>query len=319
MNQKGIGVSNLPNLKYSSVCQNGIDFNIMTVGSHGLGKSSFINGLFNLNLLNTEIQNSDFHVTTCTIIENQFKTNISITEVDRIGDKANNEKCWTPIIKYLHDLYKDYLNKEQHNVRSLVQDKRIHICFYFLEPNCSFIKPVDLQTMKEISKYCNLIPVVSKSDFLNEKQKQECFDFLRVTLEQNSIIVFEEKCLKRGNISNFTPPFFIVCPDSGLNTSRTYPWGTLDIQNLVTNDLYRLRDQLINKNIIELIKRTEEIYDIFRATLLYECIDKQASKCLNKEMINCALSKEIENDEKSIQEMKERILEKKNRLNMLKQ
>ncbi|WUR02770.1 septin [Vairimorpha necatrix] len=319
MSSKGIGMSNLPNLKYGRICRKGIDFNIMIVGSTGLGKTSFINGLFNINLLDTTTEKSDFHVSTCTIVENQFKTNIIITEINNIGDRKNNDNCWRPIIKYVHDSYTDFWNKEQENVRDLISDKRVHLCFYFLEPNIDFIRPADLLTMKEISKYCNLVPVVSKSDLLNENEKQEAFDFLRNIFEENNILLFEEEKPERGKLSNFTPPFFIISPDDISEHTRKYPWGVLDIRNFVTNDLYRLRDQLINKNIIELIRRTEDFYDMFRATLLYEYVDTQASKELNKELKLFGLSEEIEDEYKMIKEMKARILEKKEVLNITKE
>ncbi|KAK6089516.1 hypothetical protein P3W45_001515 [Vairimorpha bombi] len=315
MNQKGIGVSNLPNLKYKSICKNGIDFNIMTVGSHGLGKTSFINGLLSTVILQDTMENSDFHVTTCTVVENEFKTNMTITEIDRLGDSDDNDKCWVHIVKYLHESYQDYLNKEQKNVRTLIRDKRVHVCFYFLEPNVDFIKPADLLSMKEISKYCNLIPIVSKSDFLNERQIQDCFDFLRNVIESNGITVFEENNPTRGDITSFIPPFFVVCPDKHGSMTRNYQWGSIDIGNLVTNDLFRLRDKLINKNIIDLIERTEEFYDKFRATVLSNIINKQASKNLNKDISNMQFFEDMSTEEKTLKDLRQRIIEKKNKMN----
>lgn len=316
MNQKGIGVSNLPNLKYKSVCKNGLDFNIMMVGSHGLGKTCFINGLLSTQVVQHTAENSDFHITSFTVIENEFKTNMTITEIDRIGDSSDNDKCWVPIVKYLHESYQDFLNKEQKNVRTLIRDKRVHVCFYFLEPNVDFIKPADLLSMKEISKYCNLIPIVSKSDFLNEVQIQDCFDFLRNVIESNGITVFEESNTTRGDISNFIPPFFVVCPDKNNSMTRKYPWGSIEIQNMLTNDLFRLRDKLINRNIIELIERTEDFYDKFRATVLSNLINKQASKSLNQDILNTQFFDDMESEEKSLKELKFRIQEKKSKLDI---
>lgn len=314
MNQKGIGVSNLPNLKYRSVCKQGLDFNIMTIGTNGIGKSSFINALFDSRLI-VEDESSDLQIYTFSLIENEFKTNITLTEVDNFGDSSDNSECWEQISKYIKDCFKDYFEKEKQNVRSLIVDKRIHVCFYFLEPNVNFIRQSDLITMKEISKHCNLIPVVGKCDLLNENQITDCYNFLRHVFEKENIVVFEEKSLQKDSIEEFHPPYFLVCPDKDGKPIREYSYGSVQVKDIVTNDLYRIREQIINKNIIDLIENTEEFYDKFRAVMLYNQISKKVNSSINKDLFNIDISKDLKEEEEAIKELQIRIAEKKAMLN----
>ncbi|KAF9763785.1 Cell division control protein 3 [Nosema granulosis] len=320
MNQRGIGVSNLPNIKYRSMCRTGIDFNIMIVGSHGVGKTSFINGLLGTKII-TEIEDAkeasdtmNFQISHFTVFENEFSTRVTVTEVDRIGDFEDNTDCWRPVTKLINDNYEDYLNSEHKSVRSLIHDKRIHVCFYCLEPLDNFIRPADTTAMREISKYCNLIPIVCKSDFLDDNQIQKAFDFLRETIESNNITIFEEQNPTRGSISNFIPPFFVISPkttENGLSYVREYPWGQLNIQKIHSNDLFRLREKLINHNIIRLIEGTEEYYDRYRASVLSFYISKKTNKKLNSEALNLEIFEKLKNEENTIKEIKKRISDKK--------
>ena len=62
----------------------------------------------------------------------------------------NNTNCYEPIVEVLESNFNDYQMKFKTNVISLIDDKRIHLCLYFLEPLDS-LRQVDLEIMKKIS------------------------------------------------------------------------------------------------------------------------------------------------------------------------
>jgi septin family protein len=55
--------------------------------------------------------------------------------------------------------YFEEKSKAEKEGSDYVEDKRIHLCLYFLLGSKKF---VDYQIMKELSKYVNIIPVLGK-------------------------------------------------------------------------------------------------------------------------------------------------------------
>lgn len=348
MNQRGIGVSNLPNVKYRSFCKAGIDFNIMTVGSNGLGKSSFINqmlgtcvlspdpfleakdGFHNYEVL--EVSGKDtvataedkyYHrnavlniqISKFFVMENDFQTRITVTEIDGVGDNVCNQGCWEPVVDLLNENFKDFLNQERKNVRSMIKDKRIHVCVYFLEPNPAYIKTADVRTMKEISRICNLIPVVGKSDLLNDTEKQECYNRIIDVLSEENIDAFPLDLSLKERTEMINGPFFVISKnmENGGEKAleRKYPWGSLFLERVKNNDFYVLTDSLITKNLINLIEATENFYDNYRTKEIGRSIGKTGSLRQDDKKLTREIQNKIKEDEETIAELRQRMLEKK--------
>lgn len=341
MSQKSVGISNLPNVRYRSFCKAGIDFNIMTIGSNGLGKSSFINQILGVHALSSDPfleeygQNSGtsemsdnlqedkyFHkdallniqISKFFVIENGFQARITVTEVDGVGDNVNNEGCWEPVVDLINDNFRDFLEQEKKNVRPLIKDKRIHICIYFLEPNPGFVRTADIRTMKEISRVCNLIPVVGKSDLLNDAEKQECYNRIFEILSVEDIDTFPLESPKKDGVEVIRGPFFITCKslgDEAANenpTERKYPWGSVLLEKIIGNDFYTLTKMLITKNLINSIETTESLYGSYKT----KNISISSGKTFEKDDdIMREVQEKIEKEEMTIKEIKMRILEKK--------
>ncbi|CAD25010.1 SEPTIN HOMOLOG [Encephalitozoon cuniculi GB-M1] len=349
MAQKGIGVSNLPNVKYRSFCKAGIDFNIMTVGSNGLGKSSFINQMLGDSILSSDpfLKPEDGHHSNETVraldedivddpeskyfhrnsliniqiskffvMENDFQTRVTVTEVDGVGDGVCNEGCWDPIVELIQDNFRDYLDQERKNVRSLIKDKRIHICLYFLEPNPSHVSLVDIRTMKEISKICNLIPVVGKSDLLSDSEREECRNRIVEVLSMENIDVFRLDILEKEKISRTESPFFIIAKNVNSGDSsghnREYPWGTMFPEKVESNDFYFLVDSLIAKNLIRLVETTEVFYDEYKTREIGLSIaSKPGALGEDDRRLTKEIQKKIKEDERTIVELRQKLIEKR--------
>ncbi|KAG5858973.1 septin [Encephalitozoon hellem] len=347
MTQKGIGVSNLPNVKYRSFCKAGIDFNMMIVGSNGLGKSSFINQMLGDSVLSTDpfLKDDDVHqgsdstkaldedeehgdkylhrnslinvqISKFFVIEKDFQTRITIAEVDGVGDNVCNEECWVPIVDLIQDNFRDYLEQERRNVRHLIKDKRFHVCLYFLEPNPSHVKLVDIKTMKEISKMCNLIPVVGKSDLLSDLERQECSNRIAEVLSRENIDVFHLNIPDKQRIGKSEYPFFVIAknivPEDSNRQSREYPWGTMVLEKVGCNDFYLLVDSLIAKNLIKLVEATEVFYDDYKTKEIGRSItNKSGALGEDDKRLTREIQRKIKEDEKTISEIRQRLIEKR--------
>jgi septin 7 len=134
-------------------------FILIKIGQSGLGKSTFINTLFQ-----TELYGQDFPSTvhrkkktisidSSSIILKEKGVQLRLTIVDTpgFGDSVDNSNwflfsflffkfilkyfSWEPIIDYIDSKYEEYLNGESRVIRKChINDNRIHTCLYFLTP-----------------------------------------------------------------------------------------------------------------------------------------------------------------------------------------
>lgn len=301
--QRGIGVSNLPNLLHGEYASRGCTFNIMVVGSHGLGKTTFLNQFLGSDVLRMEPfdakDNPYWHMEgVCNIQtsyvevhEGNFLTRMNITEVDGVGDNVDNTNCFEPIVSILEKNFEDYHAKFRHSTRSLIDDKRIHLCLYFLEP-IGLIKVPDLEVLSRISKLCTLIPVVAKADLLRTDQAMSIKSAFREILEVSSIPVFDDK------ESTSEAPFLVfsherdgcVCQGIAMHSHQM-------------NEFQILKRLILERSVVSLIKETENFYDNYRITRMLLQTEDGGGRSI--------IEKKIEDYQKKIREIKLRIREKR--------
>lgn len=313
--QNEIGISNLPNLLHNEFASRGCTFNILAVGSKGLGKTTFLNNLIGKDILKKQpfeykehdpfwYLDSKCNIQTSyvEVVENGFNIRLNITEIDGIGDSVDNTECYRPIINLLESNFDDFSKSFKEKTRATIDDKRIHVCFYFLEP-IFYLKTPDLETLKKISTHCTIIPVIVKSDLLSKDQILNMKAYIRKTLRVNGIPFFEDE------EAQIEAPFFVY------NESHDEDMGDIDCLDISSystqiNDFMTLRRLVIEKHTINLIKQTDTYYDNYRLTLLLaNSSDKEILKAKD------ALEKKMKEYQEKIQEIQLRIQEKKQKCN----
>ncbi|KAM0675717.1 Cell division control protein 3 [Gurleya vavrai] len=355
MNFPGIGISHLPNQRYRMFCKRGIDFNIMVIGPNGSGKSSFLNMLLKKNIIEVEpykqisnknidcvkyrktehpysilnendskesssyidLKNSivNFQVTNCVFIDTKFKVRMSITEVDGIGDRLDNEKCWEPITAHINELFVDFYMQERENVRAFCTDRRIHACLYFIEAHSETPSDLDLEIMREVSHYCNVIPVVSKSDILTEMEINSRFENICNKLDSENIHIFEPSNENTDKVNR--PPYFIICGHSPNEASielRSCLHGIIDVENNEENDFNEVSKVLIEKNMVNLIESTETFYESYRTKELTNDFVSGAHLSEDEVKISKDFIEKLKEEERKIMSAKEKYLSRKSEL-----
>lgn len=230
----GIGVSNLPNQHYRHILNKGISYNILIIGEKGLGKSSFINML-----LDNEIIKEDGSIKVkMKITERDFNVNFSVTEI--------NTEDEVDILEIIKKDYLSYMEKEKKY--RVFEDNRKHVCLYFFEPSGIHLKPKDLEIMKKISEWCNLIPIVAKGD---------SYTMNEITLTRENIGYVFEDCFKCEIYTEY--PLFVIS-----QKMREYLWGTVYSFDAEISDTSKLKRILVTNNLIDLVNETEVFYNKFK-------------------------------------------------------
>ncbi len=313
---KKIGVSNLVDVRIEGISNKGVDFNIMIIGSHGIGKSTFLNRLLGVNVLKYQpfaekIPNKywylddicNIQISNLEIKESNFSMRMVIAEIDGMGDHCNNTNCSEPVVEILENAFIEYDKKVEENVKSIVRDKRFHLCFYMLEPLES-IKIAELEVMKAINKYCNLIPIIGKSDLLNSKNIKELKASIKEQLDDHGIYVFED------SVNGFEVPFFVISGNaydiSSVKEDREYTWGNYKIEESSFNEFLKLKKFIFEHSVIALKEETEILYNNFRTTKLAEHFVGDSRNANNKNFFA-----KFDDFKKEIKEIKNRIKQKK--------
>ncbi|KAF7635729.1 Septin-type G domain-containing protein [Meloidogyne graminicola] len=200
-----VGFANFPNQVFRRCIKNGFEFSLMVVGQSGLGKSTFLNTLFMAelhDLKNNNIieQKSTVKIESKTfrLVENDVRLKITVVDTPGFGDFVDNSKCWEPIVKYIDDRFADYLEEETKIDRSSkIEDKRIHLCIYFIPPTGHGLKQLDIAFMQALQDRVNIIPLIAKAD----------------TLTQSELCRFKQRIMdemKANNISFYKFPELII-------------------------------------------------------------------------------------------------------------
>lgn len=285
------------NNRYKIVTKQGGHFTLMVAGESGLGKTTFINTLFQT-LLKQPLDNRSRHkrgirsTTEIEIIraeleEKNFKLRVNIIDTPGFGDNINNKNSWQPIIDFIDDQHDSFMRQEQQPQRLAKHDLRVHACLYFIRPTGHSLKPLDIETMKKLSTRVNLIPIIAKSDTLSPTETSEFKNRIRSVIEAQEIRIYtppidldDQASSEHAKQLIESMPFAIIGSeyeyDNGkgeLVRGRKYPWGIAEVENETHSDFRKLRSLLLRTNLLDLILSTEELHFETYRTLRMESSD----------------------------------------------
>lgn len=211
MTTQSVGIANLPNQRYKIVSEKGGTFTIMVCGESGLGKTTFINTLFQTTLKHADPHQRrhlplkktvDIDLTRAVLEEKNFKMRVNVIDTPGFGDNVNNTKAWQTLVDFIDDQHDSYMRQEQQPHREVKFDLRVHVVLYFIKPTGHGLKPLDIETMKKISSRANLIPVIAKSDTLTLQELQVFKSRIRQVIEAQEIHIFTPPLDFENNSNN---------------------------------------------------------------------------------------------------------------------
>lgn len=273
-----VGLSCLPRQREQFSKSLGGNFNLMVVGQVGVGKTSFVNTLFDSELLpvSNEFHNPSLSIRRFELVSDNYPLRLCVIETAGFGQNIDNEASWIPISEFIDEQFKLFLFQDQQPTRSNIKDNRIHCCVYLLPPNISSFNTLDLETLKTLSTRVNVIPVISKCDSIDLKTLKTYKAACKLIFEQYDIkfceFFYDEEVT---SLINDSLPFSLINSNS-LQTlengrcirGRDFPWGFVELEDDSLCDFNLLRKILMSDHMLEFILSTELHYENFRLSFL---------------------------------------------------
>ncbi|CAH8434112.1 unnamed protein product [Heterobilharzia americana] len=295
-----VGFVNLPYQIHRKAVRRGFVFNLMVTGYSGLGKSTFINALFCTDLYNNDYPGPSkrshslgTHVNAKTFVLSEAKVSLLLTLIDTpgFGNDLDNSISWKPLVKNIDSRFESYLRSELNVSRtavgsgasyqpSLPDDKRVHLCLYFVSPNGHGLHQLDIETLKQLHNRVNVVVIIGKADSLTP---DECVQFKQTILHElnhhniklydfpesvvQSSVVDESRSTNDVRQARARQPFAVVTsnhlvslPDGRKVYGRSYPWGIVECENLAHNDFSALKSLLMSMYMQDLIDVTHQTH-----------------------------------------------------------
>lgn len=201
-----------------------------------------------------------------------------------IDDNLDDTLCFDEITSYLEQQF-DYVLAEETRIRRnpRFEDSRVHVALYFIEPNGHGLTELDVELMKRVSRYTNVLPIISKADSLTKDELNEFKKNILEDIQKYNVPIFkfevdpdedDYEAIEENETLSKLQPFAIICsetknPESGLYF-RQYPWGIIDdVNNSKISDLLILKNVLFGSHLQEFKDTTQNIlYENYRAEKL---------------------------------------------------
>lgn len=271
----------------------GLQFNLMVAGQSGLGKRTFVNSLFNTIIIPSPRKNRNNHCgsTGTRILEcHKAKINfgstllsLKVVTTPGYGGKLDNSFAWIPLVNYVEEQLRSYVFQEEQPQRETLCDNRVHCCLYFIPPTNKEVSPLDIITMRELSKRINLIPIIAKADALNRDELNAFKQKVRKTLQENEVRVcrlLESELSHFDDIFNEFPLDIISSNDMVFSGSgsyiryRKYSWGSINVEDPTTSQQTLLKQILFDTHFFDFITSMESYYEKYRSCFLRGRVSK---------------------------------------------
>ncbi|PAA46787.1 hypothetical protein BOX15_Mlig022908g2 [Macrostomum lignano] len=259
----------------------GFDFKLMLVGESGIGKTTLIDSLFNVestrNLGSQYVRGQRDATSTTRLCERFFEleeggVTVRLTVIDTPGfaTELDSNGCVQPVLSYVERQLDDFYRMEQGTDRSKLQDGRVHALLYLINPSSRGLKQLDLMCLKALHSKVNIVPVIGKADTLTTSEKANLKAWILQDLSRHGISVYTlpefDECF--GNQADqhgddvylrnqydslrSCMPLAVVGANQLVKNAngqwarvREYPWGVVDIDNPEFSDFLKLRELLI--------------------------------------------------------------------------
>lgn len=269
----------------------------MVAGESGLGKTTFMNTLFNAPLNEERGQRNlsanktvGIQPHSYELVEDGVTLHLTVVDTPGFGDQLNRETNFEPVIKYIDTQYENYLVAERsQEMRKDILDTRVHALIYFIAPTgrVAGLKDFDIEFMQRLCTKVNIVPVIAKADTLCAEELQAFKKAILKDFESHDIRVYpSHHADDRDNVAEIERimPFAVIGSENFIDVGgkkvrgRNYRWGSVEVENEEHCDFVRLRDLIIRTNLQDLIETSHNVhYNQYRSTKIRGPADRPES------------------------------------------
>ena len=267
-----------------------IGFSIMVAGPKGIGKSSFINTLFNREIVHIKKkanENLDLNLYILEIDCEGVRKKVTVVETPGFGTTLDDSGTQENILSYIRTQFNLFLAEETKVKRNRdFEDSRVHALLYFIKASPHGLRKTELAFLKKINGLVNIIPVIGKADGMAvdemESVRSRILDKLKTCNIEIFDILKDELINQSFNwvniISKF--PFSVICDDKideEENTvrGRKYRWGNVETDNQEHCEFSLSKEILMSSHMDALIETTvNDLYERYRTKVLSEILPK---------------------------------------------
>lgn len=224
------------------------------------------------------------------ISSKEEELNLTLLKSQGFGQQIDNTQSIKELETFLTDKYDKLLVEETRIQRDpRFVDQRVHVILYFIQNTGHLIKELDIEAMKTLSRYSNILPIVSMADGYTEqelvqfkKNITEQFEDLNVpvfkfsTSDDNDDEYLDEETIKDNEFLQSLQPFSVVTSDeidTENNYFRTYSWlgsnNKINIDTIENNQLSLLKRVLFGSHLQDFKDiLTNFLYESYRSKKL---------------------------------------------------
>ena len=215
-----------------------------------------------------------------------------------IDDNLDDSICFDEITSFLEQQF-DYVLAEETRIRRnpRFEDTRVHVALYFIEPNGHGLTELDVELMKRVSRYTNVLPIISKADTLTREELSNFKKNILEDIQRYNVPVFkfevdpdedDYETIEENDTLSRLQPFAIICSDiKNVDTGyyyREYPWGTIEnVNDSKVSDLLILKNVLFGSHLQEFKDTTQNLlYENYRSEKLSSVtLDNNSNSIVN--------------------------------------
>lgn len=233
--------------------------------------------------------------------DDNMKLLLNIIEAPGFGENLNNDLCFAEIENFLKQQFDLVLAEETRIKRNpRFVDTRVHVLLYFIAATGHGLRELDIACMKRLSKYVNILPVISKADSFTEQELAHFKHQVKVDIEKFNVPIFQfdsylndydenedYELIQECKFLSRLQPFAIIAsedeyevrdPQTGENhviKARQYPWGLVDVNNPKYSDFPVLKLVILGSHLQDLKDLTHDfLYETYRTERLTKVTGK---------------------------------------------